>query len=208
MLTAAHIIDDHKDTGLYVGGDKRLIVLDGAFSSTLAPGGDRNLDHFDFSVSTVSDELEKSLGNASYIPSEFFSRGRRQDRKHAMYACVGYPNSQNKEMSTTRREVAVRLWTHTSPGRSTDGHLSIDFPKYAENMDGTKRTSTHPRGTSGGPVFYLGDFGDPGTYWVDSSFQPMFEGIVVEKPVGGRALRAVKIAVIISALQRAGLLSE
>jgi hypothetical protein len=208
IVTAAHIIDDHRDTGLLLGGNCGLIVLDGAFSSTTAPGGDRSQDHFDFSVCKVSGDIEKSLGNATYILSEFFSRGRRQDRKHAMYVCAGYPNSQNKEMSATRREVSVRLWMHTSTGRSANGHLLVDFPKYAENLDGTKRTSTHPRGTSGGPVLYLGDFGDPETYRVDSSFQPMLEGIVVEKPIAGRELKAVKIAVIINALQQAGLLSR
>jgi hypothetical protein len=109
------------------------------------------------------------------------------------------------------------MWMHTSPGRSTSDklgpwaqntneHLFIDFPKYATNVDGSKRRSTHPKGTSGGPVFYLGDFNDPNTYQSNVTFRPMFEGIVIAKPHEGNVLMAVKIAAIVHALRVAAIL--
>ena len=103
------------------------------------------------------------------------------DHQHSMYTCVGYPNSQNKEIDVGKRAMNVQLWRHTGRGRSnhdkigewaqrTQDHLFVEFGKYANRADGTKKTSTHPRGTSGGPVFYLGDFGDPETYRPDPPF--------------------------------------
>ena len=215
-ITAAHIIDQHEVVELWVGGQKGLTPLTGVFSGTSADG-DRDQDKYDFSVSPVGDEFAEGLGNVAYIEPEFICKGQRQDSNHAMYTCIGYPNSQNKDMHATRREINVRMWMHTSKGRSTHdklgpwaanttAHLFIDFGKYAENVDGSKRSSTHPRGTSGGPVFYLGDFSDPDTYRIDGTFQPMFEGIVIKRSVEGNALIAVKIVSILHALSDAGLL--
>ena len=166
---------------LWVGGAHALIPLSGLFSSTLAPEGNRGLDKFDFSVSPVLNELAAGLADVAYIKSEFISRGRRADRKHAMYTCIGCPNSQNKELHADKREINVRMWMHTSQGRSTypelaawaaqtTAHIYVDFHKYAEKLDGSKRNSTNPKGTSGGPVFYLGDFSDPDTFRRDSKF--------------------------------------
>jgi hypothetical protein len=91
-------------------------------------------------------------------------------------------------------------WNH---GR-TPRHLFIDFPKYVNAVDGSKRTTTQPQGTSGGPVFYLGDFNNPGTYRENSNFQPTLEAIIIEKPNRAPVLIAVRIGTIIQSLQKAG----
>jgi hypothetical protein len=88
----------------------------------------------------------------------------------------------------------------------TTAHIFVDFHKYAERVDGSKRNSTHPKGTSGGPVFYLGDFNDPDTFRYERKFQPMLEGIVVERSEARCTLIAVKISAIEWALQAAGML--
>jgi hypothetical protein len=78
VATAAHIIDQHADADLLVGGDKAPVPLTGMFSGTAAPNGNRALDKYDFSVSPVTDELVTDLGSVSYIDSRFISKGRRQ----------------------------------------------------------------------------------------------------------------------------------
>jgi hypothetical protein len=118
IATAAHIIDQHAKADLLVGGEKAPVPLTGMFSGTDAPNGVRNLDQHDFSVSPVSDELAADLGNISYIGTEFISKGRRLDRKKSMYFCVGYPNSKNKDMHATKRDVKAKMWMHVSPGKS------------------------------------------------------------------------------------------
>lgn len=218
IVTAAHIIDQHEND-LWIGGEKTAVSLTGMFRSTIAPEGNRELDNYDFSVSPVTPELENELGNATYISREFFGMGRRMDRTHSMYTCVGYPNSQNKDLYVAKREMNVRLWMHVSPGRSNDDrpgnwakqtqdHLFIDFPKRVNTVDGGKRDSTKPTGSSGGPVFYLGDFGDPEAYRANGSFQPILEGIVIARPGGSNVLVAVKIGAILKALQSAGKLTD
>jgi hypothetical protein len=107
------------------------------------------------------------------------------------------------------------MWTHTGAGSSTHeglgswalhtpAHLFIKLDKYAKTPEGTKRSSTEPRGVSGGSVFYLGDFGDPETYRAGAGFQPMLDGIMIERHRQAKVLAAVKIAAIIEAMRRAG----
>ena len=217
IVTAAHIIDQYSKAGLWVGGDNKLTPLAGMFSGTAAPNGDRKLDKYDFSASSVDAELAAGLGNVSYIEPKFISKGRRQDGKHAMYACIGYPNSQNKKMHATKREIDVRMWMHVSKGRSTHDalapwatrtteHLFVEFDKYAATVEGRRRSSTDPTGTSGGPIFYLGNFNDPEIYRSGTRFQPMLEGILIERSRTAKVLVGVKIAPIIHALHFAGLL--
>jgi hypothetical protein len=74
--------------------------------------------------------------------------------------------------------------------------------------DGAKRRSTHPQGTSGGPVFYIGDFDNLETYRAGANFQPMFEAIIIRKPTEGPVLVAVRVGAIIGALKHKGLLPE
>jgi len=213
VVTAAHIIDQHPRAELWIGGVHSIVPLSGMFSRTVAPNGDRSQDRFDFSVSPLTADLAHELGTVGCIEPHFISKGRREDRKHAMYVCIGYPNSQNKDMHAGRREVNAQLWMHVAPGRSkhqklgkwgqaTEQHLFVDFQKYASTTAGTRKRSTHPQGTSGGPVFYIGDFGIPDTYRVEATFQPMLEGITIEKPSGADALVAVKIGAIIDAMHQ------
>jgi hypothetical protein len=58
IVTAAHVIDHHKQDGdLWVGAEKTLVPLQGSFSSTERPGGNRKLDE----VGTMSCKSRTAL---------------------------------------------------------------------------------------------------------------------------------------------------
>jgi hypothetical protein len=216
VVTAAHIIDQHAP-GLWIGGESTAVPLIGEFLRTIAPSEDRNLDKHDFAASIVTDEFAATLGNVGYVASEYMIKRPREIPPATLFAAVGYPNSKNKDIHVTKREASVRLWMHIGAGKSrsadldawaatTNEHLFLTFDKYASNLDGTKRTSTNPKGTSGGPIFHLGNFGDPETYRADQIFTPRLEAIVVERSTKARVLIGVKVGAIIAALQKAEVL--
>ena len=215
IVTAAHVIDQHI-ANLSVGGSKNLVPLEGDFHGTAAPGGIRDDDKFDFSAAVVTDRMAEDLGDVRYIGEEFISKGRRTDEGRPMYTCVGYPNSRNKDIHAANRHVGVRLFSHTSFGYSkwpqltqwaegTEAHMFVEYGKYGATALGDKRNAKNPKGASGGPVFYIGQFGELDTYRHDANYQPMLEAIIIRLPPNGGALVSVKMAVIIDAMKKAGL---
>jgi hypothetical protein len=215
VVTAAHIIDQH-GPGLWIGGEKTAVPLVGEFHRTKAPNADRALDKYDFAASIVKDELTVALGEVGYIPSECITTSRPEIPQGSLYADVGYPNSQNKDIHVSKREAIARLWMHVGAGRSScealdwatasNAHLFLTFDKYASSADGTRRNSANPRGTSGGPIFHLGNFADPETYRADKPLQPTLDAIVVERSTQARVLIGVRVGAIVSALQIAKVL--
>jgi len=215
LATAAHVLDEQKHGQLWVGGEVALAPLSGRYFLTEAPDGDRKQDHHDFAVIAVGADLADRLGNVRYIGPESVSNNRRQAEKKVLYLCVGYPNSKNKPMHATRRELNPEFWNHVGPGhltheavgpwaKTTTDHLFVDIPKkQARNVQGQTINAVHPKGTSGGPVFYMGDFASPATYAPDRECRPMLEAIIVERYVDARALVAVLISTVVKATQDA-----
>ena len=87
LITAAHIMDQHMETYLWVGGENAPIPLTGEFRSSRAPSGDRSLDRYDFSVIALDDDLAERLGRVNFIDSQFISRaGGKIARMQCMFA--------------------------------------------------------------------------------------------------------------------------
>lgn len=218
MVTAAHIIDQHKEQ-LWVGNESILVPLIGDFHQTDAPAGDRNLDQFDFAACVVGVEFRTSLAGITFIDQAVIGKGRRADRNGDIYSCLGYPNSKNKKKNVTKREIDVQLWMHTGPGASktdklgewgkdTSAHLFIEFPKYPTTATGERRNTTEPRGSSGGPVFYDGNINEANAYNQELVFQPRLEAIIIKKPTNAGLLVAVKLGAIIDACSMRGIIPK
>jgi hypothetical protein len=215
LVTAGHVLDENKNGQLWVGGYAALVPLCGRYIETLPPGGVRKQDHHDFAVIEVNEKFADQLGDILYIGEESISKNRRRAEKKVLYLCVGYPNSKNKELHATRREVNANFWNHVAPGhfthdeigpwaKTTTDHLFIDLPKkHARNTEGQIINAVHPRGSSGGPVFYIGDFADYDTYAVDKECRPMLEAIIIEGYVNHRVLVATQIRSVVEALRDA-----
>jgi hypothetical protein len=215
LVTAAHVFDKRKIGQLWVGGEDSLVPLTGKFMETKAPDGERKKDHYDFAAIEVGLELARQLGDVTYIGPDSISNNRRQPEKKVLYLCVGYPNSKNKDIHATKREINAGLLNHIAPGhlkhdgvgswaKTTADHLFIDIPKrHAKNVGGQRINAVQPTGISGGAVFYMGDFADYESYSPRSSVRPMLESIIIERYTEARVLVSVLIATIVKAARDA-----
>jgi hypothetical protein len=219
IVTAAHIVHRFKAFGFLIGGTEVPVSLIDNFYATSAPNENPDDDKYDFAACAVSDTLATQLGNVAYVGAEWISLGRRIDHKHSVYVCAGYPNSQNKIPHATSRRIGMGFFTHTAKGhsindkvapwaRSTTDHLFVSYEKYSVDPKGVKRRSSEPRGMSGGPVFYIGDFGDPDIYQPGTDVRPTLEAIIIEKSNQGKVLIAVRIGTVMEALRNVGILGE
>lgn len=219
LVTAAHVLDEYKKAELWVGGMRHVVPLTGRFVDSIAPGGLRKQDHHDIAILQVHEALGQALGDVIYIGPESMSKNQRQAEKKVLYLWIGYPNSKNKNVHATRREVDAEFWNHIGPGglthdglgewaKKTTEHLFIDVPKkHAKNAAGEKINAVHPKGTSGGAIFYVRDFSNASTFCPGTKCRPMLEGIIIEGHLNERVLVAVQIGVVIQAVRDSGLLS-
>lgn len=204
IVTAAHIIDQ-QERELWVAGMQRLPPLTRMFSGTVAPGNDRGLDRFDFSVSPVDEELADGLATSRRSTSARVAGKIESGRCTPASASRILRTRSGAKSRCGCGHILARDPRQRARGRGrSTAHLFIKFDKYAKTPEGIQRSSTEPRGVSGGPVFYLGDFGDPETYRAGADFQPMLEGIVIERRRRAKVLIAVKVAAIIETMRRAG----
>ncbi len=219
LVTAAHILDHHqRDGDLWIGAEKKIVPLQGTFTSTEKPQGQRDLDKFDFAVSRVTDSLLAELGNATFIDSDFVSKGRRRMGSKGLYVCLGYPNSKNKDVHAGHREMGVELFMHAATGhndrsqlgaagaRYHDSNVFVELGKQVFNALGAKKNPVSVQGMSGGPVFHIGDRGNYNTMRNEANFTPLLEGIIIEKPQDADALVAVSIGTILETLRNHRLL--
>jgi hypothetical protein len=218
LITAAHVFDKRHTGQLWIGGESSLVPLTGNFMETVAPDGDRKKDHHDFAVIEVGAQVAQQLGEVTYIGPDSISNNRRQPGKKVLYLCVGYPNSKNKDIQPTRREIAAGLLNHIAPGHlkhegvglwatTTSDHLFIDIPKrHAKNVGGQIINSIEPTGMSGGPVFYIGDFTDYDSFSPGTTCRPMLEAIIVERYTEARTLVTVLIDRIVKAARNSSAL--
>ena len=99
ICTAAHVADHSKEHDLYVGGvvgGHPIHIPRGSFISTLAPGGNRDADHFDYafweppSLNAVARLGGVEFLNVSEIARDFEATQTR------LYTSMGYARSRNK----------------------------------------------------------------------------------------------------------------
>lgn len=162
ILTAAHVVDHHQAHTLYIGHE-RFQDMTLTFRTSVAPGGDRTKDRWDFAFARA-DSIWREHG---IIPLDISQLPALDDG--LILTAVGYPNSANRKIdhhgrriqSTQRRYASLRLPSghpiYAALGIEHDTHVAISRdPKYA--ISHGKRVNTfEPRGMSGGVFFGMPD---------------------------------------------------
>ena len=215
LLTAAHVVENHKVTTLHVAGKTDLMPVTAEFHATVPING-ADEDPYDFAACILTSEQIEALGDVSFIESVDIPLGTDFGRG-AIFGCLGFPLSQNKEINATDHSVKTTLWKYTSyekadgdsatrPDAIAHGHLFVQFDaKEATDRLGAKVNPINPKGASGGPVFYLGNLGTGATYAPESPILPKLAGILTKNPKNGDAIRATRIDFIMRAFERKGL---
>jgi hypothetical protein len=217
LLTAAHVVDHALKTTLHVAGSHDLVPISGEFRATQAPRGDRANDRYDFAAYVLNPEMRERLGEVLYITDADVPK-QTHFGDGALYLCLGYPLSKNKDIHATRKTVKTRLWKYTSyalkhsaaveaRGALADSHLFVNFEgQFAKDALGRKVNAIHPRGASGGPTFYIGNLGKAGSYAPGYAPTALLAGMLIEKAKKDGLLVVTRTETILRALERNGLI--
>jgi hypothetical protein len=201
ILTAAHVVDHHKDHTLYIG-HKRLQDLTLTFRTTVAPSGDRLLDRWDFSFA----QADPAWREGGIVPLDISNLPLLDEG--LLLTAVGYPNSANRKMNhqsaqirpAQRRYASQRLpFDHPiyeALGIGHDTHVAISRnPKHAL-VDGKRVNAFEPRGMSGGVFFGLPDVRTARVTLFGGVPRIFPAGLIIEKSDPHRALFGPALAVV------------
>jgi hypothetical protein len=207
LVTAAHVIDARKITSLFIPVQGSLHPLTGDGLSTVAPSGNRERDHFDFSIIELHPGLVGALGPVRYLLEHEL---QTQPAAGRAYMAFGFPNSQNKRIDHLRRKVVAERFSYGGPlfvGQPANGKLSgsvekhllrIKYEKQSRSIEGHVVNSIDPVGISGGGFFDLGRILAVTSAPVDP---PKLAGILIERRRKERALVAVAISTVLDVLK-------
>jgi len=207
LVTAAHVADFIDSSTLLIGGEKKLVEITWGFHVTQRPKGDRRLDHYDFAISSVSDEIALALGEVSYVDARAIARNRHSKDGH-FYIAFGYPNTRNRKLDVVRRHVPAKAFRHTSQavddpplskrlGVSGNDHLFVAYEKYVSTGKSKRSKAIKPKGFSGGALIEL----DVGSCFAGSP-RGRLAGIITARSSGKRAkIVATKIQVILASIR-------
>lgn len=206
LVTAAHVVDNHRSNTLFVG-QRALIGITLTFRSTVPPAGKRANDKLDFGFA----RLDGSWRNHGIEPMAVSALIDRDDA--LLYSAIGYPNSRNRKYNPVKSTVrpTVRQFI-SSPvndpaafaaiGLSPDVHLALRRdPKYALS-GGARVNPFEPRGMSGGMIFAL--YGMHSIDVVAGLKKPLVvpEAIVTERNVEHKLLFGTRLVSIIDTIRR------
>lgn len=113
LVTAGHVTDSAKITTLHVAGTKELIPLSFDAGLTTNPDIPRSGDVYDFSVCTLSDIMQRDLGDVRYITEREIYKlapfGRNRLRM-----VMGYPTSGDRQSAKVHQRYNVDLCVTSS----------------------------------------------------------------------------------------------
>jgi hypothetical protein len=166
VLTAAHVVDQNDDatTTLYLGGETSLVEIEAEFIRTSKPAGIRDLDKLDFAAAVVPAGMLVQLGKVGWVDEADIITNADCDN---LFSAVGFPNTMNKRFDARRNVVYPKLFVYSSLDKRSPEivagvpetgrhHIFIGYKKHSRGTDGTKVSSTGPRGLSGGAVIDTG----------------------------------------------------
>lgn len=201
LLTAAHILDNNEYSSLYVGGNT-LVLIENEFNLTKMPQSGRQDDHYDFAWCQLSDDFICKLGDVSFV-SEGQISSNHIGCKGKFYLALGYPNTQNKNVSNSKKTVTSNYMSYLSTikhnkkfckklGISGEDHIFLDYSKYSKDSNGLKVSSFAPRGVSGGAIIYVGNIVNP------ERLESHLAGMLIEYHKDYQIMLAVKISIVIN----------
>ena len=211
LLTAGHVIDENKHTSLYVGG-KELIPLEMDCFATGKANRSRDDDHYDFAIGRIPTDIVEGLHDVDFI-SESNIDTRNVDPIGTTFTIAGYPNSKNKKVNETAREVVGSLYHYSNIsatneqlteelGVSENSHIFLRFDrKYSLNELGERVNSVALVGMSGGPVLRLGRLSDPAVLSGSLKPQPWLSGMVIEYNRHHKLVISIRMRVIIQSVR-------
>jgi hypothetical protein len=208
LLTAAHIVDEHVETSLYVAAGGMLMPLRGDFFVTQKLRG-RALDHYDIAFTKLPPDLIEAFGDV-FVPESGFCDPVACEPGR-LFTAIGFPNSKNKNFDGKKLVVRAQDYSFTSVHKEVpwlskkltgngEFHLQLMYDKRVRRESGVIDNAFFPRGLSGGPVV---DCGRPSQVFLSQQPlvpKPLIAGITIE--LKHRRLIAVRMDAILPSIRR------
>jgi hypothetical protein len=213
IVTAAHVVDEAKNVGLYVAGVGGFVPVKGVFHCSTSPTGKRADDHFDFAWARVPGAYIMRIGDVVPITEQDISKNRVATTGR-VYVALGYPRSKNKKVNPISKRITPKFARYYSTGKpfqelfkslnlSGNEHIAIGYGTQSVDSDGNKDNSFHPRGLSGGPLIDLGKAVSREDLQRTTPFEGVLAGMIIEKYDDHEALVSVKIDAILESIKNA-----
>jgi hypothetical protein len=211
LITAAHVLDEHASSPLYVGGTRDLVPFEGTYRSTKPPHGKaREDDHYDFAWKRLTDEFIGKLGSVPYLPESELSFGQT-DIAERVCVAMGFPASRNKR--PVNEHLVPQFSTYCSMQRKVpdllkrfnlteEDHITIDQRAKSRDGRGVVGKTINPHGVSGGPLFDFGKAAHPLNLSPDRKPVGKLIGVVIEGYPQDKVLLCVKMSVVIDKIYK------
>lgn len=206
ILTAAHVVDATRIDGMWVAGDKKLIVIGGIWNTSPAPATGRKDDPFDFAFLELTSQIVEDLGAVCFIADKHLERNMQAHASH-VHCCIGYPNTKNRKVKPGNvvRTQPYIYWsarsnsTNPRPGVFLNtSHVFLKFDKGMVGVGSTGRQVNPPNlhGMSGGAIVRLLDAKKPTDLVPSDSVGPVV-GLTIEYHERHKAIVAVRIDLVL-----------
>jgi hypothetical protein len=217
LATAAHIADQSAQRGaLFVGGPPGTspVPLRAQMLATTAPGGNRNVDHYDVAFCELPESALPEMGKVNFVSADRLSHNRAITSGRR-YTAIGYPISRNKDsINHAAHTIVNRRSIYTAGvedmpqlasalGVTGEDHLFLRFGKHFFDMEGQPMNSFGPKGLSGGALLDIGDFRSAAILTRAPGASAMLSGMLIEHNKRHRAMVAVKIGPVVAAIRNA-----
>ena len=216
LVTAAHVLDENRNTTMYLGVNGKMPVLTGTFQATAAPGGRREDDHYDFGWQSMEAWDAAKYNQLPFIDAEKITSTSAHNENH-FYVALGYPNSKNKKHDLKKRKVTPVHMTYTAKakampalceklGLSGHDHTFIPHdPKLSRNSAGQLINSLQPRGSSGGALIDVGPISSIEAMKPGYRYEQKLAGVLIENHKDHKVIAAVNIDVVVREIRSGAL---
>jgi hypothetical protein len=209
LVTAAHVMDNHREAQLAVGVSTGMYSIVGDFFTVKTPQVGRDEDPFDFAWQELNSEDAK---NFEVIASDDIDISNVPPSDKKAYTAIGYPLSKNKKIRPNERQQrnitpkrvqysdfrvdAVEYFKHR--GMTLETHIAIKRDNRAIDADGREGNTIGLKGMSGGPLI------DIGLRAPDGQLSPQkVAGILIEHNDKETIIVAVRLGLVLLQIDKA-----
>lgn len=206
IVTAQHVMEHNAETSLYIGGEDRLILIEGKVHSTLKDNSSIDLD---LAIIPLSESVYRKIGDIYYLEEkDMVLRDLEEYEKYCL--AIGYPNSKNKYNISNGLNVISEPFIYSSniktdeqvyrvTGTSSKYQVLLDFcQKKSKDENNLFVNSTSARGVSGGGLFLIENMHDPRFFLHELECTGKLLGILTEYRKNHRVLVYTKVSVVIN----------
>jgi hypothetical protein len=205
LVSAAHVIDDHKKATLALapvrGGEP--ITVEGQFYIVNLGDKRREDDPFDFAWHELT--IEEAL-KIDCIPEQNLEDNRTSAGGVSLYIAMGFPASKNKKISPANRDkrlLVPNLARYMNVEEdateyfkfremSSETHIAIKRENRSHNLKGEEENTIGHKGLSGGPLINTGARLNPA-----SLGRPKVSGILIENDEKRKIIVALRLSVVL-----------